>query len=116
MTKVEVLKSFDQNDFESSSSEEEIVLLRSKWDLWKDGSELISHCTDYLWGNIKATEIDVKACNKFCVSKCSLVKGLKLVVPSYATECLKVCDDWNCQAVMWKEKSYYYVFVWSTTA
>lgn len=50
MPSIEIVKDFNQYYFESSSSEQEIVLIKSKWDSWKTVDEFADACLDHAWG------------------------------------------------------------------
>ncbi|WP_028877021.1 hypothetical protein [Teredinibacter turnerae] len=116
MDDIEILKHFDQNAFDSESSEEEIVLLRSKWEQWGSHKDFVARCAEWAWGDLIDEKISLQECTQIYKQKSCLVKGLEFAIPKHATGCRKLCDDWNCKSVMWKEKSYYYLFGWSTTA
>ena len=117
MSKIELIKLFDQNSFDTSSSEEELVFIRSKWDCWHDHNDFLNSCRDYAWGDLAINKISILSCRKFCNEKLALIKDKYAIeIPEYASSFFKVCDDWNCEAVMWKEKSFFYLLCWSTTA
>jgi len=117
MREIEILQKFNQDFFEFSSSEEEIVLLRSKWDLWDCKENFIDQCREFAWGDLVFKPESREYCQEFCNRKSDLLNGkIKVNIPEYAKDCLKVCEDWNSEAIMWKEKSFYYMLCWSTTA
>ena len=117
MEKVELIQEFDQTCFSSSSSEEEIVLLRSEYDLWSDSSEFVDACREYAWGDLISKPVKKSYFDRFFKDITSWL-GAKFVLElnNNSKDFTLVCDDWNAKALMWSDDSYYFMLCWSTTA
>ena len=117
MEKIEILNRFDQDNFDSPESEQEVIFVRSKWDQWADSMEFVDACREYAWGSLINKNINREECQKFCDEINKLLNGkLKITVPEHTQDHMKICEEWCSKAVKWKEKSYFYMLCWSTTA
>jgi hypothetical protein len=117
MPSIEIVKEFNQYCFESASSEQEIVLIKSKWDSWKTVDEFADACSDHAWGKREMKQKSHGFFVEFVKDiSVSLKEKLDISVQDCASEFTLVCNDWNTKALMWKEKSFYFMLCWSTTA
>jgi len=114
---IEIVKEFNQHCFESASSEQEIVLIKSKWDSWDSADKFADACLEHAWGKRVMKPIGHDFFKEFVKDiSGSLKENLDIPVQGYSREFVLVCNDWNSKAIMWKEKSFYFILCWSTTA
>ncbi|MBU6953184.1 MULTISPECIES: hypothetical protein [unclassified Hahella] len=117
MPSIKIVKEFNQYCFESASSEQAIVLIKSRWDRWKSGDEFADACLEYAWGKRVMTPRDYGFYMRFVKDiSASLREKLDISGQDRCKEFTLVCNDWNSKALMWKEQSLYFMLCWSTAA